>query len=126
MIRGYVLCKGNTRFKASELGKGCNLTASRIKQTWENLHPEQDKQKTKQASPTPKLTATPTPKPTVPNTAKQKSQPVIRQSNPVYEDYTDYKPNSLPRSLSITARPTNAIYPARCLTISTTSSITRN
>ena len=57
VIRGYVLCKGNTRFKASELGKGRNLTASRIWQTWEKLHPEQDKQKTKQASPTPKPTA---------------------------------------------------------------------
>ena len=57
MIRGYVLCKGSTRFKASELGKGRNLTASRIWQTWEKLHPEQDKQKTKQASPTPKPTA---------------------------------------------------------------------
>lgn len=50
VIRGYVLCKGNTRFKASELGKGRNLTASRIRQTWEKLHPEQDKQKAKQAS----------------------------------------------------------------------------
>ena len=44
VIRGYVLCKGNTRLKASELGKGRNLTASRIKQTWEKLHPEQDRQ----------------------------------------------------------------------------------
>lgn len=88
MIRGYVLCKGNTRFKASELGKGRNLTASRIRQTWEKLHPEQDKQKTKQASPTPK--------PPVPNAAKQKPQPVIRQNNTVYEDYTDYKPNRQP------------------------------
>ena len=89
IIRGYVLCKGNTKFKASELGKGRNLTASRIRQTWEKLHPEQDKQKAKQAGVTSKPTATPTPKPTVPNTAKQKSQPVIRQSNPVYEDYTE-------------------------------------
>lgn len=32
----------------------------------------------------------------VPNTAKQKSQPVIRQSNPVYEDYTENKSNRLP------------------------------
>ena len=96
VIRGYVLIKGNTRFKASELGKGRNLTASRIRQTWEKLHPEQAQQKTKQASPTPKPTATPTPKPSVPNAAKQKSQPVIRQSKPVYEDYTDYKPNRLP------------------------------
>ena len=84
VIRGYVLLKGNTRFKASELGKGRNLTASRIRQTWEKLHSEQAKQ------------SRPTSKPTVPNSAKQKSQPVIRQSNPVYEDYTDYKPNRLP------------------------------
>ena len=91
MIRGYVLCKGNTRFKASELGKGRNLTASRIRQTWEKLHPEQDKQKTKQASPTPK--------PPVPNAAKQKPQPVIRQNNTVYEDYTDYKPNRQPTEI---------------------------
>lgn len=92
VIRGYVLLKGNTKFKASELGKGRNLTASRIRQTWEKLHPEQNKQKTKQASPTPK----PTPKPTVPNAVKQKPQPVIRQSNPIFEDYTDYKSNRQP------------------------------
>ena len=96
VMRGYVLCKGSTRFKASELGKGRNLTASRIRLTWEKLHPEQDKQKTKQASPTPKPTAILTPKPPVPNAAKQKPQSVIRQHNPVYENYTDYKPNRLP------------------------------
>ena len=96
VMRGYVLCKGSTRFKASELGKGRNLTASRIRLTWEKLHPEQDKQKTKQASPTPKPTAILTPKPPVPNAAKQKPQLVIRQHNPVYENYTDYKPNRLP------------------------------
>ena len=96
VMRGYVLCKGSTRFKASELGKGRNLTASRIRLTWEKLHPEQDKQKTKQASPTPKPTAILTPKPPVPNAAKQKPQPVIRQHNPVYENYTDYKPNRQP------------------------------
>lgn len=126
MIHGYVLCKGNTRFKASELGKGRNLTASRIKQTWEKLHPEQDRQKAKQASPTSKPTATSTQKQSVLNKARQEPQPFVLRNNPVYEDYTDYKPNICPRSLSITARPTNAICPARCLTISTTSSITRN
>lgn len=96
VIRGYVLCKGNTRFKASELGKGRNLTASRIRQTWEKLHPEQDKQKAKQASPTPKPTATATPKPSVPNEARQKPQPLVLRNNSVYEDYTDYKPNRQP------------------------------
>ena len=84
VIRGYVLLKGNTMFKASELGKGRNLTASRIRQTWEKLHSEQAKQ------------SRPTSKPTVPNSAKQKPQPVIRQSNPIFEDYTDYKSNRQP------------------------------
>lgn len=92
VLRGYVLCKGNTRFKASELGKGRNLTASRIRQTWEKLHPEQDKQKAKQAG----ATSKPTPKLSVPNEVRQRPQPVIRQSNPVYEDYADYKPNRQP------------------------------
>jgi len=92
VIRGYVLLKGNTKFKASELGKGRNLTASRIKQTWEKLHPEQ----AHQSRPIHKQTTTQTSKPPVPNAEKQKQQPVIRQSNPVYEDYTDYKPNCLP------------------------------
>ena len=96
MIRGYVLIKGNTRFKASELGTGRNLTASRIRQTWEKLHPEQDRQKAKQAGATFKPTAAQTPKPSVSNAAKQKQQPVIRQGNLVYEDYTDYKPNRQP------------------------------
>ena len=50
VIRGYVLHKGSSRFKGSELGKGRHLTASRIERTWEKLHPEQ----TKQESPTPK------------------------------------------------------------------------
>ena len=96
VIRGYVLCKSNTRFKASELGKGRNLTASRIRQTWEKLHPEQDKQKAKQAGATAKPTTTPTPKSSVPNEARQKPQPFVQRSNLVFEDYTDYKPNRQP------------------------------
>ena len=43
-LRGYVLLKGNTKFKASELGKGRNLTASHIKQTWEKLHQDKAQQ----------------------------------------------------------------------------------
>ena len=92
VIRGYVLCKGNTRFKASELGKGRNLTASRIWQTWEKLHPEQEKQKVKQTG----ATSKPTPKPPVSKEAMQKPQPFVQRSNPVYEDYTSYKPDRLP------------------------------
>ena len=96
VLRGYVLIKGNTRFKASELGRGRNLTALRIRQTWEKLHPEQDKQKAKQTGATPKPTVLPTPKLPVSNAAMQNQQPLIRQSNFVYEDYTEYKSNRLP------------------------------
>lgn len=92
MIRGYVLCKGNTRFKASELGKGRNLTASRIRQTWEKLH----QNKTQQIRPATQQPVISTPNPSVLNGTKQKPQPVIRQRNPVYEDYMDYKSNRLP------------------------------
>lgn len=92
VIRGYVLCKGNTRFKASELGKGRNLTASRIRQTWEKLH----QNKTQQIRPATQQPVISTPNPSVFNGTKQKPQPVIRQRNPVYEDYMDYKSNRLP------------------------------
>lgn len=41
IIRGYILKKGNARFKASELGKGRNLMASKLEGTWKKLHPAQ-------------------------------------------------------------------------------------
>jgi hypothetical protein len=43
IVRGYVLKKGNAVFKASELGKGRNLMASKLEGTWKRLHPAQDK-----------------------------------------------------------------------------------
>lgn len=92
VIRGYVLLKGNTKFKASELGKGRNLTASRIRQTWEKLHED----KAQQVRPATKQSVVPTPKPSVSTATKQKPQPVIRQNNPVFENYTSYKPNCQP------------------------------
>ena len=92
VIRGYVLIKGNTRFKASELGKGRNLTASRIRQTWEKLHQD----KAQQVRPATKQPVVSTPKPSVSNDTKQTSQPVIRQNNLILEDYTDYQPNRQP------------------------------
>ena len=90
-----IQAKINAGNRLEEYLQGCLLYTS-IRQTWEKLHPEQDKQKAKQASPTPKPTATATPKPSVPNEARQKPQPFVLRNNPVYEDYTDYKPNSLP------------------------------
>ena len=38
VIRGYILKKGNAKFKASELGKGRNLMASKLEGTWNKMH----------------------------------------------------------------------------------------
>ena len=92
VICGYVLLKGNTKFKASELGRGRNLTASRIRQTWEKLHQDS----TKQVRLATKQSVVPIPKPSVSIGTKQTPQPVIRQSKPIFEDYTSYKPNCQP------------------------------
>ena len=92
VIHGYVLCKGNTRFKASELGKGRNLTASRIRQTWEKLHTQQ----AQQSYLIPKPTAILTLKPSISNEAQQKTQPFVQRSSPVYEDYTKWQPYRQP------------------------------
>lgn len=89
VIRGYVLQKGNAKYKASELGKGRNLTASRIRQTWEKLQPGNVLRPRQTAG----QTTVPTSKPSVANEERQRPQPVIRQDNPVYEDYTSWQPD---------------------------------
>ncbi len=90
-IRGYVLCKGNTRFKASELGKGRNLTASHIIQTWEKLHPE----KTEQASLTPKQSVVTTPNSPATKEHAPLLQSEVQHNNPAYEDYTEWQSDRL-------------------------------
>jgi hypothetical protein len=40
ILRGYILQKGNAKYKASELGVGRNLMASKLYQTWLKEHPE--------------------------------------------------------------------------------------
>ena len=40
VVRGYVLAKGNAKYKASELGYGRKLTAKNIENTWKLLHPQ--------------------------------------------------------------------------------------
>ena len=111
VIRGYVLLKGNTKFKASELGKGRNLTASRIIQTWEKLHSD----KTQQVRPATKQPVVSTPKPSVPNGTRQKPQPVIRQNNPIFENYTTYKPNSQPTEFEHDGKTYNRYLPDKVL-----------
>lgn len=45
IIRGYVLRKGNARFKASEIGTGRNLMASKLEDTWSRLHGTHEQQR---------------------------------------------------------------------------------
>ena len=91
MILGYVLHKGSSRFKGSELGKGRNLTAFRIERTWEKLHPGQ----TKQESPATKQPVITAPNPSVHTEAGQKPQANAGRNNPVYESYTEWQPDRL-------------------------------
>lgn len=42
VLRGYSIGIGNSTYKASELGKGRNLMASKIKRTWQMLHPNME------------------------------------------------------------------------------------
>lgn len=88
LIRGYVLIKGNAKYKASELGKGRNLTASRLRQTWERLHLEQVKQKEVE----PKRPVVSTSSPSITNETIQKPQPVAQRNRPVYEEYLSWQP----------------------------------
>ena len=39
MLHGYTVLRGNSRFKSSILGKGRDLTASKLEATWKKLHP---------------------------------------------------------------------------------------
>lgn len=91
VIRGYVLKKGNTRFKASELGKGRNLTASRIIQTWEKLHSEQ----VRPESQTPKQPVVMNPVPPVHDEERQNARNADRSNNPIYESYTEWSSDRL-------------------------------
>ena len=90
-IRGYILKKGNTRYKASELGKGRNLTASRIMRTWEMLHPkkaEQENQITKQS--VVRKLATP-----AYNGNEQRVRTAATDKSLVQEEYTAWQPGRL-------------------------------
>ena len=39
VLHGYTILRGNSRFKSSILGKGRDLTASKLEATWKKLHP---------------------------------------------------------------------------------------
>lgn len=88
-IRGYILRKGNTRYKASELGKGRNLTASRITRTWETLHSKMAERE----NPTTERPVLR--KPTTPsyNGNEQRVRATAADNSPVHEEYTVWQPD---------------------------------
>lgn len=88
-IRGYILRKGNTRYKASELGKGRNLTASRITRTWETLHSKMAERE----NPTTERPVLR--KPTTPsyNGNEQRVRAAAADNSPVHEEYTAWQPD---------------------------------
>ena len=84
ILRGYALIKGNASYKASRLGKGRNLTASKIEATWKKLH------QTRQITQT-----TPTTKPGI---------PVVTKTFSRQPGYTSYKPGTVSYDLDVQGR----------------------
>ena len=77
-IKGYVVGKGKARFKASELGTGRKLLASKIEQTWRKLHSQSE---TKSVQPVGK-TGAKTDTPVIPVAAKPDTQPATLSDKP--------------------------------------------
>lgn len=81
VLHGYALVKGNASYKASKLGKGRNLTASRIEATWKKLH---------QARQVPQNT--PAAKPVT---------PVMAKSSARRHGYASYNPDTVSYDLNV-------------------------
>ncbi len=81
ILRGYVLKKGNARYKASELGRGRNLMATKLESTWKKLHQARQIPKN---TPTAKLVIT-----------------VIAKPSASRHSYTSYKPDTVSYGLNI-------------------------
>lgn len=76
ILRGYVLKKGNAIYKASELGKGRNLMASKIEETWKSVHQISD------------TTA-----------RKVGSNSILSTHKNYFGNYSTYKPDTIPCTL---------------------------
>lgn len=81
ILCGYVLKKGNARYKASELGRGRNLMATKLESTWKKLHQARQIPKN---TPTAKLVIT-----------------VIAKPSASRHSYTSYKPDTVSYGLNI-------------------------
>ena len=87
VLRGYVLKKGNARYKASELGRGRNLMASKLESTWRKLHTA-----SKPARQTPSATVVTRPAPvSVKGTKAATPRPARAQGTRPAADYTFYQ-----------------------------------
>lgn len=88
-IKGYVVGKGKAKFKASELGKGRKLMASKIEQTWQKLHGQSETKSMQTAGKTGAKTVTPV----VPVAAKSVTQAMAHSDKPV-ADYSSWHENT--------------------------------
>lgn len=91
-IKGYTIGKGKAKFKASELGKGRKLMASKIEQTWQKLHGQSE---TKSMQPVGK-NGTKTVTPVIPVMVKPKTQPMRHPDKSVahFADYSSWHENT--------------------------------
>ena len=85
-IKGYTIGKGKAVFKASELGKGRKLMASKIEQTWQKLHSQSE---SKSVQPVGKNEAKTVP-PVVLAAAKPVTQP-MQHSDRTVADYSSWR-----------------------------------
>ena len=96
VLRGYAILKGNTKYKASELGVARNLMISKLPRTWQKLHYRE------------RLAAQ------VNTSQSNRSEPVQRPATAM--DYTHYRSGSVSYTLSPHGRREQRFYiPERVL-----------
>ena len=106
VLRGYVLKKGNARYKASELGRGRNLMASRLESTWRKLH----------AAPGTKTVPTP-PAARKPAPAATRPAPFRAQGTTPVPRYTDYRPGTIPYRIDIDGESLRRFIPEKVMEV---------
>ena len=96
VLRGYAILKGNTKYKASELGVARNLMISKLPRTWQRLHYRE------------RLAAQ------VNTSQSHRPEPVQRPTTDI--DYTHYRSGSVSYTLSSHGRTEQRFYiPERVL-----------
>lgn len=106
VLCGYVLKKGNARYKASELGRGRNLMASKLESTWRKLHAAS---KTRTV-PTKPVTRKPIP-------AAPRPVPVHAQGTASVPQYTGYRPGTSPYHIDIDGESRRFFIPDEALAV---------